>query len=108
MLQTRAHAEGNHWVISGTKWLITGAQGAAFGIIMARTGEHATMFLTDMRAPGIHIERVLDTMDESMPGGAPRKCICTRWRIESNAPGVNGYSQMTRSPLSCQALARGR
>lgn len=69
MLKTSARQEGAGWIISGRKWLITGAQGASFGIIMARTGEHATMFLTDMGAPGIVIERVLETMDESMPGG---------------------------------------
>lgn len=69
MLRTTARPEGKHWIISGTKWLITGAQGASFGIIIARTGEHATMFLADMNTPGIVIERVLDTMDESMPGG---------------------------------------
>lgn len=69
MLKTEAREDGDDWVISGRKWLITGAQGASFGIIMARTGEHATMFLSDLNAPGIVIERVLDTMDDSMAGG---------------------------------------
>lgn len=69
MLRTTARQDGDHWVIDGRKWLITGATGASFGIVMARTGDHATMFLTDMQAPGIVIERVLDTMDEAIPGG---------------------------------------
>jgi acyl-CoA dehydrogenase len=69
MLRTEARQQGSEWVISGRKWLITGAQGASFGIIMARTGEHATMFLSDLNAPGIVIERVLETMDDSMAGG---------------------------------------
>ena len=69
MLKTEARQDGSDWVISGRKWLITGAQGASFGIIMARTGEHSTMFLSDLNAPGIVIERVLDTMDDSMAGG---------------------------------------
>jgi acyl-CoA dehydrogenase len=69
MLQTTARQDGREWVISGRKWLITGAQGAAFGIIMARTGDGATMFLADMTTSGIVIERVLNTIDESMPGG---------------------------------------
>jgi acyl-CoA dehydrogenase len=69
MLCTKATQDGAHWVISGRKWLITGADGADFGIIMARTGEHATMFLADMSTPGLVIERVLDSLDESMPGG---------------------------------------
>ena len=69
MLSTTARLEGDEWVISGRKTFITGAPGAGFGIIMAKTGEAATMFLADMKTPGIHIERVLDTIDSSMPGG---------------------------------------
>ncbi len=69
MLATTARLDGDHWVIDGRKWLITGAVGATFGIIMARTGAQATMFLTDMEAPGITLERVLDTLDQSIPGG---------------------------------------
>ncbi|MEZ5514922.1 MAG: acyl-CoA dehydrogenase family protein [Steroidobacteraceae bacterium] len=69
MLATTARLEGNDWVIDGRKWLITGATGARFGIVMARTPTGATMFLTDMDAPGISIERVLDTLDQTIPGG---------------------------------------
>ncbi len=69
MLATTARADGNHWVINGKKAFITGAQGAAFGIIMAKTEHGATMFLADMDAPGIKIAYVYDTIDSSMPGG---------------------------------------
>lgn len=69
MLTTTARPDGEHWIMDGRKWLITGAAGASFGIVMARTGEHATMFLADMSSPGIVIERVLDTLDASMAGG---------------------------------------
>ncbi len=69
MLATTARRDGEHWVIDGRKWLITGAVGAEFGIVMARTGQSATMFLAEMDAPGIRIERVLDTMDQTIPGG---------------------------------------
>lgn len=63
------------YVINGTKWLISGAEGAGVCIIMARDeaspdGEpRATMFLADMDRPGIVIERTLDTLDQSFPGG---------------------------------------
>lgn len=63
------------YTISGDKWLITGANGAGFCIIMARDAEspegkpRATMFLADMNRPGIVVERTLDTMDRSFPGG---------------------------------------
>jgi acyl-CoA dehydrogenase len=69
MLLTKAAPDGNGWSISGDKWLITGAVGAAFGIVMAKTGDQATMFLIDMNAPGVEIVRVLDTIDRTMPGG---------------------------------------
>jgi alkylation response protein AidB-like acyl-CoA dehydrogenase len=71
-LATRADPDGNGWVISGRKWLITGAQGAAFGIIMARTGDgpgDATMFLTELPHSDFKIERDLDTIDSSFVGG---------------------------------------
>lgn len=71
-LATRAVPDGNGFVITGTKWLITGAEGAAFSIIMARTGEgphDATMFLTKLPHPAFKIVRTLDTMDSSFMGG---------------------------------------
>jgi acyl-CoA dehydrogenase len=69
MMQTTARQDGNHWVIQGRKAFITGAQGAAVGIVMAKTEEGATLFLVDLPDPAIRIERVLDTIDSSMPGG---------------------------------------
>ena len=73
MMQTTATLSGNHWVINGRKAFITGYQGAKVGIVMARTGTAekmaATMFLVDLPDPAIKLERVLDTIDSSMPGG---------------------------------------
>ena len=69
MLQTTATRDGNHWRIDGRKAFITGAEGAKVGIVMAKAEEGATMFLVDLPDPAIRIERVLDTIDSSMPGG---------------------------------------
>ena len=69
MMQTSAHRDGSHWVIFGRKTFITGAQGARVGIIMAKTGASATMFIVDLPDPAVCIERVLDTIDNAMPGG---------------------------------------
>lgn len=69
MMKTTARQDGNHWVISGRKTLITGADGASVGIVMAKTEEGATLFLCDLPDPAIRIERVLDTIDRTMPGG---------------------------------------
>ena len=72
LLKTEAKPDGNGWVINGRKWLITGADGAAFAIIMAKTGEgagEATMFLTDLPHDDFKIARTLDTMDSAFMGG---------------------------------------
>jgi len=69
MMKTEAKLDGNHWVINGRKTYITGAQGAKVGIIMANSEEGACMFLVDLPDPAIKIDRVLDTIDSSMPGG---------------------------------------
>ncbi len=70
LLSTRAEPDGEGFVIHGRKWLITGAGGAALGIVMADVpGAGATMFLTSMDAPGIRLVRLLDTIDSSFTGG---------------------------------------
>jgi acyl-CoA dehydrogenase len=69
MMQTRAVRDGNGWRIDGRKTFITGADGARVGIVMAMADEGACLFLVDLPDPAIRIERVLDTIDSSMPGG---------------------------------------
>jgi acyl-CoA dehydrogenase len=74
LLQTFAEKRGNRWVINGKKWFISGALGAAFSIVMARTGEirgrrGATMFLVEADNPGFQIVRKIPTMDIAFPGG---------------------------------------
>ncbi|MGV0737557.1 acyl-CoA dehydrogenase family protein [Mycobacterium syngnathidarum] len=74
-LATRAERMGNTWRIRGKKWFITGADGAAVFIVMARTaGEPgqrggATMFLVDADTPGVRVGRHIATSDRSMIGG---------------------------------------
>jgi acyl-CoA dehydrogenase len=70
MLLTRARRVDGGWSISGRKWFITGAQGAAFAICMAIADEHgATMFLVDAENPGMRIERLIDATDRVFAGG---------------------------------------
>jgi acyl-CoA dehydrogenase len=70
MLVARATRDGEDFVINGSKWFITGAEGAAFAIIMANVeGAGATMFLSDMNAAGIIVERAMSSLDECFPGG---------------------------------------
>lgn len=70
MMKTTCVPDGDHWVINGRKAFITGAEGASVGIVMAKAPDGgACMFLVDLPDPTIRIERVLATIDSSMPGG---------------------------------------
>jgi acyl-CoA dehydrogenase len=73
-LATTARRDGDHFVIEGRKWLITGADGAGFAIIMARAFDGdselgPTMFLAPLPDPAIRIERIIGSMDSSFTGG---------------------------------------
>jgi acyl-CoA dehydrogenase len=74
-LTTTATRAAGGWVINGRKRFITGADGAGFLIIMARTrGEAgdqggATMFLAPADRAGVHLDRHVPTVDLSMLGG---------------------------------------
>ena len=74
-LATRASRVDGGWLIEGRKHFITGADGAGFFIIMARTGGEpgdqagATMFLTPADREGIELVRHIGTVDRSMIGG---------------------------------------
>lgn len=75
MLQTRAVRDGDAWVINGHKWFTSGADGAAFLIIMAITNpdvaahKGATLFLAPIDAPGIEVLRRVPIMGGNDPGG---------------------------------------
>jgi acyl-CoA dehydrogenase len=74
-LATTATPTPGGWLVNGRKWFITGADGAAYTICMARTSGRpgdrggATMFLIDMDAPGLDVLRHIDTLDEGFFGG---------------------------------------
>lgn len=69
MMKTRCVLDGDHWVVNGRKAFITGAQGAGVGIVMATGESGPCLFLLELPDPAIRIERILDTIDSSMPGG---------------------------------------
>lgn len=74
-LQTVAQEVDDGYVISGRKYMISGALGARLNIVMARVRDRsgtdlgATMFLTDATDSAFRIDRVLDTIDSNTPGG---------------------------------------
>ena len=102
MMQTTCHLDGNHWVINGRKAFITGAAGAGVGIVMAKSQDGACMFLVDLPNPAVRIERVLDTIDSSMPGGHSIVAIENLRVSPDQMLGASGegfrYAQVRLSP----------
>lgn len=76
-LRTKAVRTAGGWIIDGHKRFTSGAVGAGFCIVMARTPavdgspEGATMFLVDMTNPGIRVGESIHTVDRSIDGGHP-------------------------------------
>ena len=68
-LATTARAADGGWVIDGEKRFISGAEGAAFAICMARAPSGATMFLVDADNPGFVVGRRIATTDTVFSGG---------------------------------------
>jgi acyl-CoA dehydrogenase len=73
MMLTRAERRGDRYVVHGRKWFITGAEGAAHLILLARTSEDPRRGLTAMLChaaqPGWRILRRIPTMGPEEPGG---------------------------------------
>ena len=68
-IRTMAVKDGDEWVVNGHKWFISGAKGATFAILIAKTDPDAdppqasnTAFLVDLPADGWEIVRDIDTM----------------------------------------------
>jgi acyl-CoA dehydrogenase len=69
LIQTRAVQDGDEWVVTGHKWFISGARGASFAILIAKTEDDPEIpqagnsaFLVDLPAPGWEIVRDVETM----------------------------------------------
>ena len=69
MLQTCAEPTDTGWVLNGHKWFITGAQGAAFAIVLAQTPMGPTQFIVPTNTPGYRHVRTIQGMDPYSVGG---------------------------------------
>jgi acyl-CoA dehydrogenase len=72
LIQTRAVEHDDHWQIDGHKWFISGAHGAQFAILIARTEDEPDVpqacnsaFLVDLPSDGWEIVRDIHTMSGS-------------------------------------------
>jgi acyl-CoA dehydrogenase len=69
LIQTKAVEKDDHWLINGHKWFISGATGAQFAILIARTEDDPEVpqacnsaFLVDIPSEGWDILRDVETM----------------------------------------------
>jgi len=70
--------DGGEWIINGRKWCITGAIGAAFSIVVAKTGtdeaaghRNYSLILVPTDTPGWTVQRDPQWMGSHSPGGHP-------------------------------------
>jgi acyl-CoA dehydrogenase len=75
LLATRAHLDGDEWVINGEKWFTTNGMVADFLIVMAVTDpdapkhRRASMILVPTDAPGVERLRNVPTLEKEIPFG---------------------------------------
>ncbi len=73
-LQTRAVLDGDEWVVDGDKWFQTGADGAAFGIVMAVTDpdgaphRHISQIIVPADTPGVEVVRPVPVLGHTGHG----------------------------------------
>ncbi|MPZ24437.1 MAG: acyl-CoA dehydrogenase, partial [Dehalococcoidia bacterium] len=69
LIQTSAIRDGDDWIVNGHKWFISGARGARFAILVAKTDPDAdppqarnSAFLVDLPSEGWEVVRDIETM----------------------------------------------
>lgn len=69
LIKTFAYKDGEEWVINGHKWFISGARGAQFALLVARTEDDPDLpqaanscFIVDIPSSGWNVVRDIDTM----------------------------------------------
>ena len=125
-LETTAVRDGDDWVLNGRKWCITGAEGAAFAIVVAKTGtdeaaghRNYSLILVPTDTPGWSIVRHPEWMGSHSPGGHPevaledvprartRTCSAARARASrSPSSGSPAGGSRTRCAGSARRSAR--
>ena len=107
-LLTEATKVDGGWSINGHKRFTSGADGAAFCIVMARTEavedapSGATMFLVDLDNPGIRLGERIHTMDRAIAGGHPHVYLDDCFVTDDAVLGAVGlgfrYAQVRLGP----------
>jgi alkylation response protein AidB-like acyl-CoA dehydrogenase len=91
-LRTQAVREGDEWVIDGHKWFSSGADGAAFGIVMAVTNaeaephRRASQIVVPAETPGVEITRAVPVLGHAGSGWSTH---CEVWYRGVRVPVEN-------------------
>ncbi|MCU1656394.1 MAG: fadE25 [Pseudonocardiales bacterium] len=83
-LGTTARREGDHYVVNGSKWLITNSDFASHFIVMAKTAPaQVSALLVERDTPGVQIEPLPETM--GCKGGEHGRLTFTDMRVPVSA-----------------------
>jgi acyl-CoA dehydrogenase len=91
-LRTTARREDDQWVIDGHKWFSSGADGAAFGIVMAVTDPEAepharaSQIIVPADTPGVEVERPIPLLGRAGSGWSTH---CEVWYRGVRVPVEN-------------------
>jgi acyl-CoA dehydrogenase len=91
-LRTTARREGDDWVIDGHKWFSSGAEGAAFGIVMAVTDQQApphrraSQIIVPVDTPGVDVGRAIPVLGHAGSGWSTH---CEVWYRGARVPVTN-------------------
>jgi alkylation response protein AidB-like acyl-CoA dehydrogenase len=91
-LRTRAVRDGDEWVIDGHKWFSSGADGAAFGIVMAVTDadapghSRASQIVVPADTPGVEVVRPIPVLGHAGSGWSTH---CEVWYRGVRVPAEN-------------------
>ncbi|TCP50071.1 alkylation response protein AidB-like acyl-CoA dehydrogenase [Tamaricihabitans halophyticus] len=125
-LQTKAVADGDGWLLNGQKVWTSNAQWADFGAVLARTNTDVpkhkgiTMFIVDMRAPGVEVRPLRDMTGKSpfnevyfddvrLPGNAVIGAVDAGWQAAVTMLGhervsIGSSARRRYDPLASQNL----
>ncbi len=110
-ITTTAVRDGEHWILNGDKWLITGAAHATFAIVVAKTTQDEPVTHTDFslllvptNTPGWHVVHQPALLVEHIPGGHAEIALRDVRVPAANLLGTEGDGFQ----IAQQRLARGR
>lgn len=119
-IQTRAERRGDRYVLNGSKMWITGAAGADWGLVFARTGSAGdrggiTCFIVDGDAAGLtmrpikvirsyspyelHLSDVEVPVENRLGEEGQGFALCERWLVEGRIPYAAGTLGIAQAAL---------